>query len=184
MLIYDFESSDLDRWIVCVHGFKGNKNSVKQIVRGLDGFNKLYVQAPIEVSHGEYTWFDKNGDLATGVVEDLKVLLDKFKVNPSQCWWLGFSQGGAVIFRVAQALNIQNICALCSFTSEDLAEDYGGLSLFWYSSLDDQIVPFSKSFGSFQQVVSKFSQSMFVTGSSGHKISSRGLKALAFWVKA
>ena len=182
MLIYDLEQGNSDQWIVCLHGLKGNKDSVKQITSNLKNFNKLFVQAPIQLSDGEYTWFDEFGNLAVGIDGDFIELLQRFKVNSTECWWLGFSQGGVVIFSLASKIKICKVCALCSFVLEDLPDNYNGESLFWYSSLDDQQVSFFKSFSSFQKAASKYNQTMFVTGKSGHKISAKGLKALAFWL--
>jgi hypothetical protein len=49
MLMFDLEEENTERFLVCVHGYIGNKDTLKPLVKDVRGFTKIFLQGPIRL---------------------------------------------------------------------------------------------------------------------------------------
>lgn len=150
--------------LVLLHGYGSNEQDLFSFANELpDDLLIISARAPLSLSFGSYAWYTIHLDASDGKFSDIPQAIKardtianfideitiNFKVNNSNIFLLGFSQG--TILSYAVALNypnkIQHVIALSGYINSELLpeklnkEDYKNLDIYISHGSVDQVLP-------------------------------------------
>ena len=133
-LQYDFyqTGSSLDKAIVAIHGWQGDRNSMRPLMKSMRIQNSGWylLEAPYRVTEGEgWSWSYEISD-GNWEIDEPKRLLNKFfselfkKYTSKNVYVLGFSQGGLVCFDFVLYLDqsLGGVFPICGFLRQPKVE--------------------------------------------------------------
>ena len=111
--------------IIAIHGWKGNRSSMKHVANALNMkyAQWTFIQGPYVVNDNEYSWFDGNEKEGWRYQESFDLLhhaicnLNKSGFPNSKIFLLGFSQGAclAMEFIIRQEFSLGGIIPIAGF---------------------------------------------------------------------
>lgn len=150
--------------MIMLHGYGSNEQDLFSFADELpDELLIISAKAPLTLGMGSYAWYSIRFSEDSANFSDTteaKVSLEKidsfinevkkeFKVNTSNIFLLGFSQG--TILSIAYALNnpdkVQHVVALSGYVNQQLLQDgfkennFNNLDLFVSHGSEDQVIP-------------------------------------------
>ena len=150
--------------MIMLHGYGSNEQDLFSFADELpDELLIISAKAPLTLGMGSYAWYSIRFSEDSANFSDTteaKVSLEKidsfinevkkeFKVNTSNIFLLGFSQG--TILSIAYALNnpdkVQHVVALSGYVNQQLLQDgfkennFNNLDLFFFFLSEDQVIP-------------------------------------------
>ena len=172
--------------IIAIHGWKGNRSSMKHVANAL---NMKYahwtlIQGPYVVSDNKYSWFDGNEKEGWRYQESFELLhhailsLNKSGFPNSKIFLLGFSQGAclAMEFIIRQEFSLGGIIPIAGFIGEkdrfknDIVDGAQNTPvLLIHGSRDEMVLP-AESEIAFELFSDAGFKVQLQTPSVGHKI--------------
>ena len=172
--------------IIAIHGWKGNRSSMKHVANALNMkyAHWTFIQGPYVVSDNEYSWFDGNEKEGWRYQESFDLLhhailkLNKSGFPNSKIFLLGFSQGAclAMEFIIRQEFSLGGIMPIAGFIGKkdrfkndkvDGAQDTPVLLI--HGSRDEMVLP-AESEIAFELFSDAGFKVQLQTPSVGHKI--------------
>ena len=193
MLIFDNieHRSDTNYAIIMIHGYGGNKDSLKPLLNILsfkEDISFYFVQAPYQMNKNSYSW---SYEIEPNVWErdEPKKILDNFfndvifqKYKSKNIFLLGFSQGGFICFEYGLNLDSQigGIFPIAGFTEKmpNIHSSQIDTPVIIGHGINDEIINISSSENAFNYYakIKKMNNVELVTYKGGHKIGLRYLK--------
>ena len=119
------EKNNLKVAIIAIHGWKGNRSSMKHVAKALNMkyTQWTFIQGPYVVSKDKYSWFEQNEKEEWRYQESFDLLhqailnLNKNGFPNSKIFLLGFSQGAclAMEFIIRQEFSLGGIIPIAGF---------------------------------------------------------------------
>jgi len=150
--------------MIMLHGYGSNEQDLFSFAEELpDELLIISAKAPLTLGMGSYAWYSIRfsedsanfSDISEAVISLEKIdtfineVKKEFKVNTSNVFLLGFSQG--TILSIAYALNhpdkVQHVVALSGYVNQQLVKDnfkennFSNLDLFVSHGSEDQVIP-------------------------------------------
>lgn len=185
--------------VVFVHGRGGNLEVMRPFQRVVPaGCSILFIQAPIpDTDIGGFSWWlagegaKPRYESGRELVSEIVTILEQAEADPERIIGIGFSQGGAILSLAIQDEPgfFSGIAILASFALESRQARVDEASaratkVLMINGDADQIVPLPRAQSGLERLTSRsFSAELLVEPGVGHKIGSRGLKALELFVR-
>ncbi len=161
---YPKKNIDNPPLMIMLHGYGSNEQDLFSFAEELpDELLIISAKAPLTLGMGSYAWYSirfsedsANFSDLTEAKSSLEIIdtfiseiKNKFKVNTSNVFLFGFSQG--TILSIAYALNnpdkVQHVVALSGYVNQQLLDegfkenDFTNLDLFVSHGSEDQVIP-------------------------------------------
>ena len=114
--------------LIAIHGWKGNRSSMKPIAKAfnIEKSQWTFLEAPYTVSKNQFSWFDGNDEVGWKYQESFDLLSDTIvKLNEngfsnSNIFLLGFSQGACLImeYMIRQQFSLGGIIPIAGFIGQ------------------------------------------------------------------
>jgi phospholipase/carboxylesterase len=180
--------------VLLLHGLYGDENAMWVLEHALPPMGLTAAPRGLyEVAEGGYSWVDEplSGWPTAGsfrpAVDALALLLGDLReahdLGERRPVLLGFSQGAALAFAGAAALNAAAVVAAAGFLPEGGLDRLAGLPVFWGHGTGDEMVPVERAREGATRLRALGAEVTLCEAEVGHKLGIECLRGLKTWMR-
>ncbi|MDF1500717.1 MAG: dienelactone hydrolase family protein [Anaerolineales bacterium] len=183
--------------VLMLHGWSGDER-VMWVLESV-----LPEQAPVASLRGRFPlngqgfqWTDQQASIQTtmqdfseaidAVEETIAKLTDEHRFDPDRLVLMGFSQGAALCFALAESLETQPkaVVVLAGYYPEGTPDKIAEIPVYWGHGTRDELVPVERARRDVEKLESEAAKVHFCETDVGHKLGIECTRGLKRWLKA